>query len=589
MPKRNSVVTLLGLGILLTSVLSIPLKIPIVEASGTIYIRANGKVSGTDKITSADNVTYKFLDNVNDEIVVYRSDIIIDGNGYKLQGNRRGTGITMYGYGMKNVTVKNMEIREFGTGIDLIWASNITVTGNIIANNSWWGGEGILVRYSPNNTISENIIANNTGAAIAMWNAAPILIDHIIIDIPSIIHLLQHGKNNQIFENTITNNNIGIYISRSSDNTILGNNMTTNNYDIWLEDSNHNTIAGNNITGNSLGGGIGIYGSSNYVSGNNVTNTFGGIGLIGTNNTAYGNNVLNCSYVGFYLRGSFNNMSENALKNNGEGLYLYSCSNNSITGNDITYNDCGIRFDYSSNNTLTENNIRNNDYGIKIDSYCYWNSIYHNNFIENTQHVYIPESIPINFWDDSYPSGGNYWSDYNGTDSDSDGVGDTQYVINENNTDRFPLMGMFHSFTVEVPPYLSNVTETVEVITNSTISDLELCAWLSSPNEYFQSGQLFLLFNVTGEDTTFGFCRMMIPNNVLNTSSYVVLINGQFVNSTVLPCSNSSHTYLYFNYTHSTHEVIITIPELPTHSVLLLSMIAILLAATVYRRNRKVK
>jgi hypothetical protein len=54
-----------------------------------------------------------------------------------------------------------------------------------------------------------------------------------------------------------------------------------------------------------------------------------------------------------------------------------------------------------------------------------------------------------NVWDNGYPSGGNYWSDYNGTDlllgsgqneTGSDGIGDTPYVIDANNRDNYPLM-----------------------------------------------------------------------------------------------------------------------------------------------------
>jgi nitrous oxidase accessory protein NosD len=57
-----------------------------------------------------------------------------------------------------------------------------------------------------------------------------------------------------------------------------------------------------------------------------------------------------------------------------------------------------------------------------------------------------------NTWDDGYPSGGNYWSNYTGIDeysgpsqneTGSDGIGDTPYVIDENNTDRYPLMAPF--------------------------------------------------------------------------------------------------------------------------------------------------
>jgi hypothetical protein len=46
----------------------------------------------------------------------------------------------------------------------------------------------------------------------------------------------------------------------------------------------------------------------------------------------------------------------------------------------------------------------------------------------------------VNIWDNAYPSGGNYWSDYSGVDANSDGIGDTPYVIDTNNQDPYPLM-----------------------------------------------------------------------------------------------------------------------------------------------------
>ena len=74
------------LAIVLIGMLGLSFKVQNVEASGTIYIRADGSVEGTDKIISSDNVTYTFTDNIYDSIVVERSNIIIDGNRYTLQG-----------------------------------------------------------------------------------------------------------------------------------------------------------------------------------------------------------------------------------------------------------------------------------------------------------------------------------------------------------------------------------------------------------------------------------------------------------------------------------------------------------------------
>src|SRR5438552_18247804 len=71
-------------------------------------------------------------------------------------------------------------------------------------------------------------------------------------------------------------------------------------------------------------------------------------------------------------------------------------------------------------------------------------------------------------WDDGYPSGGNFWSDYTGVDNcsgpnqdvcpDPDGIGDTPYTIDANNSDRYPLIHLPGNDTV--PPSVSNVAPT---------------------------------------------------------------------------------------------------------------------------------
>jgi uncharacterized protein (DUF2141 family) len=62
--------------------------------------------------------------------------------------------------------------------------------------------------------------------------------------------------------------------------------------------------------------------------------------------------------------------------------------------------------------------------------------------------------VSDNIWDDGYPSGGNYWSDYGGTDDKSgpnqdqpgsDGIGDTPYIIDENSEDNYPLINPWSS------------------------------------------------------------------------------------------------------------------------------------------------
>jgi parallel beta-helix repeat protein len=110
----------------------------------------------------------------------------------------------------------------------------------------------------------------------------------------------------------------------------------------------------------------------------------------------------------------------------------------------------------SSNNTIADNNISNNRDGIRLSSSSY-NRIYHNNIIDNTNQAYDDTSYG-NQWDNGYPSGGNYWSDYVGLDNfkgphqdipGSDGIGDTNYSIDFDSVDNYPLMGPYTNRTFE--------------------------------------------------------------------------------------------------------------------------------------------
>lgn len=60
---------------------------PMVQASATIYIRADGSIDPvTANITSSDNVMYVFTDDNYDSLVVQKSNVTVDGAGYALRG-----------------------------------------------------------------------------------------------------------------------------------------------------------------------------------------------------------------------------------------------------------------------------------------------------------------------------------------------------------------------------------------------------------------------------------------------------------------------------------------------------------------------
>jgi hypothetical protein len=189
--------------------------------------------------------------------------------------------------------------------------------------------------------------------------------------------------------------------------------------------------------------------------------------------------------------------------------------------------------------------VINNNQGIGVNDSSY-NYIYHNNFISNTVQVSSSLSTNTNSWDNGYPSGGNYWSDYTGVDlksgpnqdqSGSDGIGDTPYIIDIVNNDSYPLMGPFSSL------YSSVAQASISCVSNSTVSG-------------FQPSGNTINFDVSGEPGTTGFCTVTILHSVL-LPPYTIEIDGNPVSYTTI-YEDGTQSVLYFTYEHSTHEVTIT-------------------------------
>jgi len=432
--------------LLLTSMLALAFSIQSVEAeAGSIHIRADGSIDPPTAPIQQDGNVYTLTDNIYDSIVVEKDNIVIDGNSYTLQGS--GTGDGIYLHLREHVTVRNTHIKNFYYGIEIDHSSYNSISGSTITNND----KGIwLCVLSDNNSISGNAITNNDDG----------------------IGLSMDSYYNSISGNTITDNDNGIALSAGClYNSISGNNVTDNDNGIAIDGSGYNSISGNTITNNSYG--IIVPGASwgdNSYSGNTIANnSVSGISLARSNDRIIGNTIANNSVSGIeisYAKGSI--IGNTITANKDSGIHLYHSSDSSISENNIVNNNYGIVLGWwSSNNIISENNITNNNYGIGLFYSCSGNSLYHNN-LDNTQQVYDnswydPEFLPsINTWDDGYPSGGNYWSDYStryptikdeyqGVNQDilgSDWIWDSPYVIDANSQDRYPFVNPWDN----IPP-----------------------------------------------------------------------------------------------------------------------------------------
>ena len=134
------------------------------------------------------------------------------------------------------------------------------------------------------------------------------------------------------------------------------------------------------------------------------------------------------------------------VKNFSIGMYLWT-ENNTITGNAVSENIVGILLS-GCNNIIARNCIGKNDMGIFFGVNQPGDeplniTLIHNSFTDNDVHFSgcfcegYNTTETMHTWDDGEE--GNYWSDYNGTDADGDGIGDTPYVIDVQNQDRYPL------------------------------------------------------------------------------------------------------------------------------------------------------
>ncbi|MCW4022231.1 MAG: right-handed parallel beta-helix repeat-containing protein [Candidatus Bathyarchaeota archaeon] len=313
----------------------------------SIEITKSGAVNGTDMIQRIGNV-YTFTGDIAGSMVVFCSDIVIDGAGHTLQGNGSLNGIWMQG--QNSVEIKNLHIKNFRYGIHFTYAeslagcTNITLSQNSLTDNTY-GIKSMI--FSKNNYLEENIIANNTYG---------VFIHHC----PSYVF-----RNNQLSNNTYnlwvdceTSSHMSSYISDIDDsNTINGKPIT-----YWVNEKNK-TVPVNT-------GYVALVNCTNITVENFVlTNNSQGILLVATNNSVITRNHLRNNHDGIAFQGSyeccFNNVitKNNITQNTNDGIYAWGAWNTSITKNIVTNNqevdislyDCPNA--YIVENAITKNKV----------------------------------------------------------------------------------------------------------------------------------------------------------------------------------------------------------------------------------------
>jgi parallel beta-helix repeat protein len=344
--------------------------------------------------------------------------------------------------------------------------------------------------YVHNGTYQENVVVNKTDLTLRGENPSTTIIDgkrigNVLTITAENVNIAKFSIQNSsstwlndfglylcstrhcTIENcVIKNNHFSVYLAYAHNNTVRNNTITNSYpYSVFIYSADNNTIIDNTIIDNeSTGVEIEEGSKGNIIANNNISsNKYEGIYVIHSDSNIIVNNLLSFNghgnppliYPGIKLMYSNNNtLAKNIILNNSGGIIVYfdwcsiSACYNTIEYNFVENNDYGIILQYGGNqsnpstatyNQVYENTLKSNGYGlylIGVDN----NTFYHNNFLGNTVAQVVAENS-TNTWDNGCE--GNYWSDYNGTDSDGDGIGDTPYFIDGNNTDCYPLMNLY--------------------------------------------------------------------------------------------------------------------------------------------------
>jgi parallel beta-helix repeat protein len=370
---------------------------------GDVVIDSSGNVVPSEAPISVKGIEYTLTDDIHGTITIEKSGITLDGADYTLMGSGSGHGISLSG--LTGVTIKNIEVNNFGYGITVINCDTCTIKENTVSDTY---DAGIYLSDSNGNTVKDNKVSDSVWEGI--W--------------------LEGSSNNVIKDNELWNSGeAGIFLWYSSNNNIIKDNYAHDNgaplYGAGIMlyfSSNDNLIHENDLSdGNTIG--IAITTSD--------ANTI-------TENTIWHNDI---GGIFVYAGSSGNTISKNSIRFNYQsgfcGIRIWQSGDNTISQNTITHNYRGIlvfKNPLGTSNLIEGNTIRDNAKGIQLSYFSYDNQIHHNNFINNDIQA-IDYGID-NQWDDG--TEGNYWKDYKGKDLDHDGVGDTD--LPHQGVDWCPLM-----------------------------------------------------------------------------------------------------------------------------------------------------
>lgn len=231
-------------------------------------------------------------------------------------------------------------------------------------------------------------------------------------------------------------------------------------------------------------------------------------------------------YCGIFIFKSRNvTISNNIIRKNYYGIDLRECNSSIIFSNIIANNSFAGIVASGNSNYFYDNTVENNANGVWIPASTTPNVFYHNNFLNNTNQALLPGQAK---WDNG--AEGNFWSDYNGSDGNGDGIGDATYPY-ELGWDKYPLMEPWRQ---------RRIFGDVIISSNCTIASFNLNSSLKQ-----------LSFRITGPSGSKFFFNITVPKVVLQktfSEKWVVKLNSTDVTAKSQIEENASAYFISLLY-----------------------------------------
>ena len=476
----------------------------ILVASGTYYEHVN--VSKSVSLIGEDHDTAIIDGDGTGKVVYVSADNVVIRN-FTIRNGAFGVWLS----NSSSSKIIGNKLQDGAYGLRLYDSSNSEVIGNEISGYTWFGVE---IKESGNSTLRNNRMVKNKYNFGVNGNSLSDFLNDIDIS------------------NTVDGNSIR-YLINQHNTTIDASTFHELGY-LGIVNSTNITVKNLNVENNKQGI-LFAYTTDSRITNVNAKNNWNGIYVAHSSNITLTRNKAhdNFDYGIKLFNSSRSRVSQNNVDNNDwAGIGLFVSLNSTVDGNEANFNTYNLHVVYTNNTVFSRNNalvVRPNGYSIAV-FYSRGNLIYHNNLANSLLRVQ-----QRNTWDNGQE--GNYWSLYQGADTDQDGVGDTIYMAGPYNIDNHPLMGRFHDFTVTIDGKNFSIT----IVSNSTLSQLRA------------SDNTQISFTAAGERETTGFSRIAAPNTLLqalHNGHLSFSINGE---EPVLErkWTDEIHTYFYFSYMNS--------------------------------------